>query len=136
MFTFLYGGSDLVIFLLRVFLGAVFIVHGWPKIKDLKQTAQNFEGMGFKPGTFWGPFVAILEFFGGLALLLGFLTQIFALLFAVEFVVITLWKIKSGQKFAGGYEFDLSLLVMSLILLVSGSGLASLDGYINLPFSL
>ena len=136
MFTFLYGGSDLVIFLLRVFLGVVFIVHGWPKIKDLKQTAQNFEGMGFKPGIFWGPFIAVLEVFGGLALTLGIFVQTLSMLFAVEMLVATIWKIKSGQKFAGGYEFDLSLLVMSLVLLVPGSGLASLDGYINLPFSL
>lgn len=130
MFTFLYIWGDWALLLLRLFLGVVFVIHGWPKVKDLKQTAQNFTAMGFKPGTLWGPLIASLEFFGGLALLLGFATQAFAFLFAIEFVVATLWKIKGGQKFAGGYEFDLALLVMSLVLATSGGGPYAVDEYL------
>jgi uncharacterized membrane protein YphA (DoxX/SURF4 family) len=35
------------ILILRIVLGLIFIAHGWPKIKDLRQNAKNFSGMGF-----------------------------------------------------------------------------------------
>jgi hypothetical protein len=60
---FWYGGWGFVI--PRIILGAMLIVHGWPKIKDLRQNASNFSGMGFKPGWLWGTIAALLEFFGG-----------------------------------------------------------------------
>ncbi len=135
MFNLLYIWNDWGILILRVFLGFAFLVHGLPKIKDLKQTSQNFEMMGFKPGNFFGPSIALLEFFGGIALILGAFVQTLALLFAIEMLVATFWKIKKGNGFVGGYEFDLSLLVIALMLLVSGSGPFSIDGYLtNLPF--
>lgn len=130
MFTFLYIWSDWVMLALRVFLGIVFIVHGLPKLKNLKQTSEWFDSVGFKPGTFWGPFAAILEVFGGTALFLGAFTQIFAALFAVEMAVVTLWKLGKGQKFAGGYEFDMALAFISLILLTSGITSYSVDDYL------
>lgn len=46
--------SDLAILIPRVFLGVVFFYHGWPKIKDLRANARDFEAMGFKPGWLWG----------------------------------------------------------------------------------
>ena len=114
---------------LRVFVGIIFFAHGTPKIKNLKQTAQNFEMMGFKPGNLWGPFIAILEFFGGILLILGWFTQLLALLFAVEMLVATFWKIKSGQKFIDGFELDFLLVLSCLILLTSGAGYYAFDNY-------
>lgn len=122
---FFYGG--LGVFALRIVLGVIFIVHGWPKLKNLKQTAAMFNGMGFKPGGFWGTLVALLECAGGLALLLGFYTQVFAVLFALQFATIVVWKIAKGQPFAGGWEFDLLILAALLALALNGGGSYSLD---------
>lgn len=126
MFDTLLVFNDWALLLLRLAVGLIFIVHGWPKLKELKTTQANFGMMGFKPGWFWGTFIAILEPIGGLLLILGLWTQLFALLFAGQMLVATLWKVKKGQGLAGGYEFDLLLMVSGLVLATSGSGMFSL----------
>ena len=68
-------------------LGLIFLIHGLPKIKDLKTTWQNFEMMGFKPGVLWGTVVAIVEFFGGLLLISGLLTSAAAFILTIEMIV-------------------------------------------------
>ncbi len=118
--------SDWGILILRVVVGLIFVGHGWPKIKDLKTTASNFEGMGFKPGKLWGTLVALLEFLGGIALIVGFFTQIVALLFAIEFAVILL-TVKRKSGFVGGYEFELLLFAAVLLLTLIGGGAWSVD---------
>ena len=93
---------------LRVVFGAIMIVHGFPKLKNLKETGSNFANMGFRPGMFWGTLAALLESFGGLALILGIVTVPVAAFFVVEFLVIVIWKIGKHAPFVGGWEFDLS----------------------------
>ncbi len=119
--------SAQAIFILRVVLGVLFIVHGWPKIKNLKETQANFGAMGFKPGILWGTVAAVLEFFGGLAIVLGILTQGVALFIAAEMLVTTFWKIRKGQGFVGGYELDLVLFAAALALASLGAGAYALD---------
>ena len=128
LFTF----SDIALLILRVVMGAVFIVHGWPKIKDLHANAKGFDKMGFRPGILWGTIVAFLEFFGGITLIAGFLTQVVGLLLAVQMLVAAVWKIKNKQRFAGGYELDIALLAMGLILATSGAGAFALDNLYSL----
>ncbi len=128
MIQLFYVFSDWGILALRLVLGAIFIAHGWPKIKNLKGTAEAFRGMGFRPGRFWATLIALLEFVGGIALLLGFLTQIFALLFALEFVVIIL-KVKRKKGLVEGYEFDLLILAALLALVTLGGGSISADSF-------
>lgn len=115
--------------IIRLVVGAIFLAHGRPKIKDLKQNAQNFEMMGFKPGNFWGTLVALVEFFGSILLILGWFTQFVAILLAIDIFIALLWKIKNGQQLAGGYELDLLLFVSNLILATNGGGYFALDNY-------
>jgi len=112
----------MALFVLRVVFGLVFVVHGWPKIKNIKQTQESFNAMGFRPGALWGTFIALLEAIGGLAIILGVFTQPIAILFAIEMLVTTLWKIKQGKGFANGYEFDLLLLATAIALIALGGG--------------
>lgn len=122
---FFYGGAAL--FALRVLLGLTVLAHGWPKVKDLKQTAANFTAMGFRPGAFWGTLIALLEFAGSLALIFGFLVQPVAILFVIEFLATTAWRIGKRHPFIGGWELDLALLAGMLALSFLGGGLYSLD---------
>ncbi len=124
---FFYGGIGALA--LRLALAAVFIAHGFPKLRGPRATAEAFNGMGFRPGAFWGMLAGLLEFFGGIALAVGFLTQYAAALFALEFVVIVLWKLARRGPFtgAGGWEFDLLILGAVLVLLLNGAGAYSLD---------
>ena len=89
----------------------VFFAHGWQKIRDMKRAAAGFDVMGFKPGSFWVILVTLLEFFGGgIGFLFGFLTQPIAILLAVQFAVIVIWRIGTRQPFIGGWELDLVIL--------------------------
>ena len=75
IFPQLFAFSELAPFILRLVLGIIFIVHGYPKLfKAFGQTAGFFESVGIKPAKFWVVVVGISEFFGGIALLVGFLT--------------------------------------------------------------
>lgn len=119
--------ADWAYLLLRLVIGLVFVVHGWPKLKSLKTNAQHFEAMDLKPGSFWGTVVAFVEFFGGLAVFFGLYAQLAAVLLAVNMLVATLWKMRRGQGLAGGYELDLLLLTSALVFATVGAGIYSLD---------
>lgn len=122
--------SDVGILILRVVLGLILVIHGWPKIKNIKGTAE-WMGQTFKPGIFWAAVVSLTEFAGGLFLIFGFLTQIIALIIAIQFVVIIL-KMKLGKGFVNGGEFDLLILAAALALIVLGGGHYGLDGFLNI----
>jgi putative oxidoreductase len=114
--------------LLRVTIGAVFIVHGYPKFSatQRKQGGDWMKNMGLPAG-----FIllgAVVEFFGGIAILLGILTQCVAGLFAL-WMLSTTWlaKVKMKKKFAGGYEIDIVLLLASLALAAIAGGSLSID---------
>ena len=127
MIQFLFSFADWGFLALRVVLGVILIANGLPKLKNLKATAKSFSSMGFRPGMFWGALVALLEFAGGIALIVGFLTQIISLLLVIQFLVI-LVVLKRKEKF-GEKDFDLLILGALLVLLTVGGGAYSLDEY-------
>src|ERR1700738_3824708 len=90
-----------ILFLSRVVLAVAMIHYGWPKVRDLKSNANDFANMGFKPGMFWGTLIALVEFLGGIAILLGFLAELAAALFAFQMLVGTFWKVMIKMTFAG-----------------------------------
>jgi len=124
---------DAAALIARIALGALFIVHGWPKIKDLKGTMSWVKGTGFPGGQAFAAAFALLEFFGGIALIAGFLTQIVAVLFVLEMAATTYFsKTKLGKKLVLGYELDVLYLVLALAIAVMGPGMWSVDHLIGL----
>ncbi len=118
---------DISILFLRLAFGLIFIVHGWPKIRSVRVTAQHFETMGFRPGNLWGTLVAGIEFLGGLAIFFGVYTQPAALAIAAIMLVALFWKIGKGQSLVGGYELDLILLAVAISLALMNAGGYSVD---------
>lgn len=131
MIQFLFAFHDYGLLFLRLTLGAILIFHGIPKLSHLKKTAEAFLGMGFRPPIFWVFTAGIIEVAGGLALVAGFLTQIFAILIALQFIIIIL-KVKVKNGLVGGYEFDLLILAGVLVLFTSGGGAYGLDEFLGL----
>lgn len=124
---FVFGGIGIAF--LRVVLGIILIAHGWPKIKNIKGTAE-WVGQIFRPGIFWATVVSILEFVGGILLLAGFLTQLIAVLVVIQFAVIIL-KMKLKKGLVDGYELDLIILAVAIALAVLGSGAYSLENFLG-----
>jgi putative oxidoreductase len=126
---------------LRLVLGLVFFAYG------VEKTVGWFEGFGlagtmsFPTGAPHSPtaitvIATAAEFFGGLGLIVGFLTRVIAAGVALDMVVAILAVDSKYGFFIGelgtqngvGFEFHLLALAIALFLMMQGSGAASFDG--------
>jgi putative oxidoreductase len=112
---------------LRIAVATVFIKHGYQKlfVFGFAGVIGAFTHMGVPlPGVF-GPLIGVLEFFGGIALLVGFLTRVVAAGFVLDMLgAILLVKLKGGFS---GYELEFLLCASSLALFLAGGGRFSVD---------
>lgn len=113
---------DIVLLVVRIVFGIVFLYYGYPKLKDLKSNANDFEQMGFKPGWLFGTPVALLETVGSLLIILGFFTWLAAAGFVLHMLTGMIWKITKTDKPFTDWSYDLLLLLIALMLLVTGPG--------------
>lgn len=129
------------LFVLRLVLGVIFLMHGSQKVfglfggQGLQATVQNFQTyMGIPPVL--GYTAAFTEFFGGLALVLGLLTRLAAVGIGITMGVAALkahithgfflnFSCEAGK--GHGIEYNLALLAMALALALTGGGDYSLD---------
>ena len=115
--------------LVRLAVGVVAVLHGWPKLINLSGFFGKLRLLGIPLPELFGTAAALSEFLGGLCLVVGFVTRQAAFSIACVMAVAVFrvhWK---GGFFAeaGGYEYPLVLLVASISLIVSGSGPLSID---------
>ena len=75
---------------LRVAVGLMLAVEGWPKITAPLAQVGFVEGIGFHPGWLWSPVLAGLQFFGGILIAVGLFTRAAALANGVM-LAITWW---------------------------------------------
>jgi putative oxidoreductase len=75
------------IILIRIFAGHVFLGEGILKFLFMSQGVMRFTLLGFSPPGLTSDLIAILEIVGGICLILGLFTNIFAILFAGEMIV-------------------------------------------------
>ena len=110
---------SLGLLLIRVGAWLVFFMHGTGKLMDMAKTTTMFVHFGF-PG--WvGPAIAFLETIGGLALVFGIFTRVFAVLLGIEMLVaifITGGISKGWQQ----HELEAFLMAVSFGLVYTGSG--------------
>jgi len=118
--------------LARIGLGIMFILHGWPKIKDVKATTGWVKKTGWAGGAIFAILFTLLEFFGGIALIVGFLTQFVGVLIALEMVATSIFSKKQlGKKLIGGYELDVAYLVLAVVVALLGPGPWSVDALLG-----
>ena len=120
--------KPLALLLLRVGLGVIFISHGYPKLfTQLQHTTEAFTSMGFP--VYFAYIAGVLEFFGGILLIVGLFTRVTGLLLAIEMgvAVVKVHGMLANPMAVHNYEFPLSLMVGSFALAGAGAGLISLD---------
>lgn len=122
-------------FVLRVPVGIIFAAHGAQKLfgsfggYGLEGTGQFFASVGLHPGYLMALLAGLVEFFGGLALVLGLLVRPAAAALAFA-MLIAVFAVHLGNGFfadKGGYEYALALFAASLSLLFAGGGRYALD---------
>ncbi len=109
---------------IRIMVGVGFMAHGYPKLSNIAGTGGFFAHMGLPPELALP--IALLEFFGGLALVLGVLTRISSALFIAEMIGAIL-TVKISKGFVGGYELELLFLAGAASLLITGPGRISIE---------
>ena len=117
---------------LRLAAGAIFLIHGYGKLFGNAPGMEGFTGMllhlGFPMPSFWAYLVAVLEFFGGIALILGLFVKKLAPLFVIDMLVA--WGI--AKKFALPMgDPDLALLSITIALSFMGAGKFSLLAWLK-----
>jgi putative oxidoreductase len=121
---------DLALLLVRLAVGAIFIAHGAQKIfvYGFAGVAGSFGQMGVPMAEITGPLVAIVEFVGGIALVLGLLTRLAAIALAIDMLgAMLLVHLAGGFFLPAGVEFALLLFLACLALAIAGAGALSID---------
>lgn len=129
------GGAAVGLLILRVIVGFAFVQHGYPKI----QHPASWMTLAMGPRAFapaWlQAIVAAVEFGGGIALMLGLLTPLAALLLACDMIGAMLTvELPSGAAFVGGrhsYELNAVYVAVMAALLFVGPGFVSVDRWLG-----
>jgi putative oxidoreductase len=127
----------------RLALGIVFFAHGAQKVfgwfggHGLKATIQTFEQyLKIPPAA--TVLAAVIECFGGLALIVGLLSRPVALAIIVLMLVAVAkvhWRngffLASQPGQGNGWEFNFALIAMALCVLIGGAGALSVDALLR-----
>ncbi|WP_350585887.1 DoxX family protein [Pseudoalteromonas sp. RB2-MNA-CIBAN-0110] len=133
--TLLSSKAGVAALILRVPVGLILAAHGAQKLfawfggYGLEGTGQWMASIGLEPGYWLAMMAGSAEFFGGIALAIGFLTRPAAVVAGFTMLIaIFSVHISNGLFMANnGYEYALTLLVVTVVLAIQGAGSFSLD---------
>lgn len=114
---------DKALLVLRIVAGIIFIVHGWGKLFGGMPGIPGFTGylttLGVPMAGLFAWIIGILEFFGGIALVLGIATRFVAGLLAIQMAVAFL-LVSKAQLPKG--DLELALFGIAFALAMGGGG--------------
>lgn len=130
--TWLSKYRDFGLLLLRIGLGGMMILHGWPKLAGGADTwarvggAMSHLGITFFP-EFWGFMAAVSETLGGALIVLGFLFRPAsgALFYTMVVAAVMKYKTSGGVFLEWAWPAEMAIVFLSLIFI--GAGRFSLD---------
>jgi putative oxidoreductase len=109
---------------LRLVFGFLFLIHGFSKFQQMAGTEQFFTKIGLPHIAV--PLIALVEIIGGISLIVGIGSRIFAAILALDMIV-AIFIVKLGMGFVGGYEFELALVAGLVSIIISGPGAFALS---------
>lgn len=112
--------------LLRVVLGGIFLVHGYTKVftMGVDAVASFFASVGIPAAAFVATVVSYGELIAGVLIILGIFTHWaakFASIVLIGAIYFVHWQ-NGANVAAGGYEYALMLLVVSIYIMSHGDG--------------
>lgn len=122
------SAEALLTLIARAFMAYIFIMAGWGKITAYSATVGYMESMGV-PGAML-PLTILVEFGGGLALLLGFQAR-FAAMGLALFSLITAFIFHSGAEDAINLMKNFAMAGGLFFLMLHGAGKISIDHIIE-----
>ena len=131
MLNFLSKYSDGALLLGRIGLGAMYLLHGWPKLAGGVATwtklghSMGSVGITFLP-QLWGLLASLSEFFGGALLILGLLFRPACVFIGLNMFVAFMSVWHAARNFAE-YSRPLEMLFVFFILAFVGPGKFSVD---------
>lgn len=129
----IFHNKDFGLLIIRVIIGAIFVVHGYQKLGAMAMTVGFFGKLGFAP--FLAYVVGWVEFVGGISLIIGYGSKIASALLAIV-TLTAMVKVHGANGFSvgrGGYEFVLALFAVVVGLLYTGPGRYSLGSRCGCP---
>lgn len=121
--------NGVVTLIARVFLSILFILAGFSKLTAISGTAGYFAGLGLPLPTVTAVIVGLVEFVGGLAILIGFQTRIAAAvvgLFAIGATLVAHMDFSQGMN-ALMAQKNLAIAGGLFLLALHGAGSLSVD---------
>ncbi len=136
---------DIALLVVRIALAWIFIYHGAGTLfgafgqSGLHGHAIFFANVAhLHPGTFFAVLSGVIEFFGGIAVGLGVLGRLAASALVGDMIIATAtvtWHNGLVSNAAGsGYEVNLALAALALVIVFLGTGRFSLDAYLRKQF--
>ncbi len=132
---------NFALLLARVWIAIMIFAHGWRHVKSIRSgpgMANWFESLGLKPGPLHAQLVTVTELVIPVGLLLGFLTPLmYAGVCALMLVAFLTNHRKNGFFLSSakeGYEYVVSIAVLSITLGTLGPGEWSIDDAADISF--
>jgi putative oxidoreductase len=137
-----YGDSiNFALLLARVWIAIMIFAHGWRHVKSIRSgpgMANWFESLGLKPGPLHAQLVTVTELVIPVGLALGFLTPLmYAGVVSLMLVAFVTNHLKNGFFLSSakeGYEYVVTVAVLSISLGTLGPGRWSLDDAFDFSF--
>ena len=115
-------------FLLRIAVGAIFVWYGYGKlVLDTDKKSKFFESIKMKPGWLYVWIFGLIELIGGVFIIVGFMTQLVSLIFAIISLACFFIKWKNPDSLTTSKMAYILLFVIFVSLIVTGPGFKSFD---------
>lgn len=114
---------------IRVSVGVAFAITGWAKLNNLPRIIEFFRGLGIPAPEIQAPFVASLEFVGGVALIVGLGARLFSIpLMGTMVVAILTAQLEKIEALTDVFDLvEWHYLVFFLVIALLGPGRVSVD---------
>jgi putative oxidoreductase len=127
--------NDLLIFVARIFLMALFVITGWQKLTGFAGTVDYMKNSGVPMPTVAATVATIVEFFLGIAIILGVYVRILAWVFVVFTLATAMlghrwWALQGMQRHENLLNFwkNVSIAGGLILLALAGPGRYALIG--------